>query len=123
MGQKNELRGCINDAKHVRKFLIRMSFNYLVMAMLFDAIYTGQWGYKAGDIVLLTDDARDPRQLPTKKNIQDAMRWLVSGAKCHDALFFHCRLTLIRWFMMLWLIIPRRFRPRRANKGSEWRRD
>jgi hypothetical protein len=50
-----------------------------------------RWGYKSGDIVLLTDDARDRRQLPTKKNMIDAMRWLVHGAKCHDALFFHCK--------------------------------
>jgi hypothetical protein len=49
------------------------------------------WGYKSGDIVILTDDATNQRQLPTKKNIIDAMRWLVRDAKCHDALLFHCR--------------------------------
>jgi metacaspase-1 len=51
----------------------------------------GQYGYKANDIVLLTDDSRDPRRLPTRKNIIDAMYWLVHGAKPHDSLFFHCR--------------------------------
>jgi hypothetical protein len=49
------------------------------------------WGYKSGDIVILTDDATNQRQLPTKKNIIDAMRWLVRDAKCHDALLFHCK--------------------------------
>ncbi|PPQ81149.1 hypothetical protein CVT25_015201 [Psilocybe cyanescens] len=71
-GQANELRGCVNDAKNVRNFLIQ------------------QGGYKATDIVLLTDDARDARSLPTRDNIIDAMRWLVRHAKINDSLFFHC---------------------------------
>jgi hypothetical protein len=29
----------------------------------------GQFGYKKDDIVVLTDDARDPRQVPTRANI------------------------------------------------------
>ncbi|KAG6916975.1 Ca(2+)-dependent cysteine protease [Tephrocybe rancida] len=70
-GQPNELRGCINDAKHVRDFLI------------------SKWGYRAGDIVLLSDDSTNPRQRPTRQNVLDAMRWLVRGAKAHDSLFFH----------------------------------
>ncbi|KAG6840327.1 hypothetical protein C0991_007408 [Blastosporella zonata] len=73
LGQQNELRGCINDAKHVRDFLI------------------SNWGYRAGDIVLLSDDATNPRQQPTRENMLDAMRWLVRGAKPHDSLFFHCK--------------------------------
>jgi len=70
-GQQNELKGCINDTRDIRNFLIRY------------------WGYKSRNIVMLTDDARDQRQLPTRKNIIDAMRWLVRDARCHDALFFH----------------------------------
>ncbi|EMD32357.1 hypothetical protein CERSUDRAFT_161724 [Gelatoporia subvermispora B] len=70
-GQSDQLYGCINDAKNVRKFLI------------------DTWGYNSRDIVLLRDDSRNPRSLPTKANIQDAMRWLVAGAQPHDALFFH----------------------------------
>ncbi|KAG6826216.1 hypothetical protein H0H92_000683 [Tricholoma furcatifolium] len=46
-------------------------------------------GYKAGDIVLLSDDSTNPRQQPTRQNILDAMHWLVRGAKPHDSLFFH----------------------------------
>ncbi|KAJ6623271.1 caspase domain-containing protein [Mycena sp. CBHHK59/15] len=68
----HELRGCINDAKHV--------FNFLVRA---------RGGYKAEDIVILTDDAPHARSQPTRRNIIDAMRWLVRDARPHDALFFH----------------------------------
>ena len=39
---------------------------------------------------MLTDDAKDPRAIPTRVNILDAMHWLVTGAKTHDSLFFHC---------------------------------
>jgi hypothetical protein len=39
--------------------------------------------------VILTDDAQDPRQIPTRENIMRAMQWLVSGAQKDDALFFH----------------------------------
>ncbi|KAJ7737759.1 caspase domain-containing protein [Mycena metata] len=70
-GQQHELHGCINDAKHVFSFLVRHA------------------GYKAEDIVVLTDDSPHARGLPTRKNIIDAMHWLVQGAKTHDALFFH----------------------------------
>lgn len=49
------------------------------------------WGYKSEDMVVLTDDATNPRQLPTKRNIMDAMRWLVRDAQCNDALLFHCK--------------------------------
>ncbi|KAJ7154500.1 caspase domain-containing protein, partial [Mycena filopes] len=71
-GQKHALRGCINDAKYVFSFLVRHEH------------------YKAEDIVVLTDDSPHPRGLPTRKNILDAMQWLVRGARPHDALFFHC---------------------------------
>ncbi|KAF9482964.1 hypothetical protein BDN70DRAFT_874375 [Pholiota conissans] len=71
LGQPNELRGCINDAKHVRRFLIEKG------------------GYRSEDVLLLTDDARDPRNLPTRANMLHAMRWLVKSAKQNDALFFH----------------------------------
>ncbi|KAG2030795.1 caspase domain-containing protein [Suillus americanus] len=70
-GQRRELRGCINDAHSVKRFL------------------TSNWGYKNGDIVMLIDDTDNLRQMPTKQNILDAMRWLVKDAHPHDALFFH----------------------------------
>lgn len=69
-GQENELRGCINDAKNVRNFLMRNN-------------------YRSSEITILTEDTNDPRMLPTRHNILGAMRWLVHGAKAHDSLFFH----------------------------------
>ena len=50
----------------------------------------GNWNFKSEDIMVLTDDTRDPRRLPTKANILGAMKWLVKGSKAHDSLFFHC---------------------------------
>ncbi|KAF8839756.1 hypothetical protein BDN67DRAFT_904957 [Paxillus ammoniavirescens] len=70
-GQRRELRGCINDIKNVRRFL------------------TSQWGFKDGDIVMLMDETTNPRQRPTRRNMIDAMRWLVKDARPHDSLFFH----------------------------------
>ncbi|KAG2134187.1 caspase domain-containing protein, partial [Suillus bovinus] len=70
-GQRRELKGCVNDAHDVKRFL------------------TSNWGYKNGDIVMLVDDTDNPRQMPTRRNILDAMRWLVNDAHPHDALFFH----------------------------------
>lgn len=32
-------------------------------------IREGYYGYKAEDIVMLTDDSRDPRHMPTRENI------------------------------------------------------
>lgn len=71
IGMKEQLNGCINDARAVRKFLIQ------------------HCGYKREDIVLLTDDATNPRQVPTRQNMLDGMRWLVRDAHKHDSLFFH----------------------------------
>ncbi|KAG9310509.1 hypothetical protein JVU11DRAFT_9656 [Chiua virens] len=70
-GQKRELRGCINDIKNIKRFLTR------------------QWGFKDGDIVMLMDQTTNPRQMPTRRNIIEAMKWLVKDAKSHDSLFFH----------------------------------
>ncbi|OBZ72373.1 Metacaspase-1 [Grifola frondosa] len=72
-GQKSELKGCINDARNVKRFL------------------ESEYGYKEDDIVMLTDDAQNPRQVPTFQNIIAAMQWLVRGAQPNDSLFFHCK--------------------------------
>ncbi|ODO08733.1 metacaspase-1 [Cryptococcus wingfieldii CBS 7118] len=71
IGTSSALAGCINDAHNVQKFLIQ------------------RYGYKSEDIVMLTDDARNTRQIPTRANMIAAMRWLVSGASPNDSLFFH----------------------------------
>ncbi|KAH9837977.1 peptidase C14, caspase domain-containing protein, partial [Rhodofomes roseus] len=70
-GQHNALHGCVNDAKNVRKFLMK------------------QWKFKPEDIFLLTDDAAHRHQQPTRANIIDAMHWLVRDACPHDSLVFH----------------------------------
>jgi len=72
IGRKGvELKGCINDARNVKDFLIR------------------QYHYQEQDIVLLSDDSSNPRQIPTKINMLDAMRWLVQDAQPNDSLFLH----------------------------------
>ncbi|KAJ7475887.1 metacaspase-1 [Mycena latifolia] len=70
-GQDSELRGCINDARNIQQFLC------------------AKYGYRTEDIVMLTDDAQNPRQIPTRDNIIHAMQWLVQGASPNDSLFFH----------------------------------
>jgi len=65
------LRGCINDARNIERFLCE------------------RFGYKRNDIVVLTDDQQDPRAKPTKDNILRAMQWLVMDARPNDSLFFH----------------------------------
>ncbi|TFK27140.1 metacaspase [Coprinopsis marcescibilis] len=70
-GQNGELRGCINDVQNIKRFLCE------------------KWHYKPEDMVVLTDDQSNARMRPTKANIIQAARWLVSGASPNDALFFH----------------------------------
>ncbi|KAL7418679.1 Ca(2+)-dependent cysteine protease [Cryptotrichosporon argae] len=71
IGSSNALSGCINDVHNVQKFLVE------------------RYGYQPDDMVVLTDDARNPRQTPTRANMLQAMQWLVAGAQPNDALFFH----------------------------------
>lgn len=40
---------------------------------------------------MLMDQTTNPRQMPNRRNIIDAMNWLVKDAKPHDSLFFHCK--------------------------------
>ncbi|KAK1926005.1 putative metacaspase [Papiliotrema laurentii] len=69
--QSGQLGGCINDAHNVQKFLCE------------------RYNYRPEDMVILTDDSRNPRQIPTRANILQAIGWLVQGAQPNDALFFH----------------------------------
>lgn len=89
-GQPNQLFGCVNDARNVQRFLISEALIRLYRR--FASLICGlpDHGYKSRDIVLLTDDAKDPRLLPTRANIIERMRELVRGAQTHDSLFFHC---------------------------------
>lgn len=69
--QKGELKGCINDVQNLSNFLMQ------------------KHRFRRQDMVILTDDQRDPRSLPTRENILRAMAWLVNGAEVNDSLFFH----------------------------------
>lgn len=40
---------------------------------------------------MLMDQTTNPRQMPTRKNMIDACKWLVKDARPHDSLFFHCK--------------------------------
>ncbi|KAL1722946.1 caspase domain-containing protein [Schizophyllum commune] len=71
-GQSSELKGCINDARDVRDFLVK------------------RCRFKKEDIMLLTDDkSRSSRSYPSRANMISAMKWLVEGAQMHDSLFLH----------------------------------
>lgn len=70
IGTSNQLNGCINDCHNVKQFLLSQ-------------------GFSESDMVVLTDDARSQRQVPTRQNILDAIQWLVKGASANDSLFFH----------------------------------
>ncbi|CAO3645693.1 unnamed protein product [Cunninghamella blakesleeana] len=70
-GTKNELRGCINDVNNVKNFLITL------------------YNFREEDMVILTDDQRDARFIPTKQNMISGMQWLVSNAQPNDSFFFH----------------------------------
>ncbi|KAJ6112230.1 hypothetical protein N7523_008291 [Penicillium sp. IBT 18751x] len=70
-GQPNALRGCINDVTNMSSFL------------------HDQYGYRREDMVILTDDQRNPMSIPTKANIIRAMHWLVKDAQPDDSLFIH----------------------------------
>jgi len=88
-GQANALKGCQNDAKNIRKFLMGKFFYCACLLCSLTYIFIGH-GYKKEDIVLLTDDSSNPRSKPTRRNMIDGMKWLVKDAKTHDSLFFHC---------------------------------
>ncbi|KXN72137.1 hypothetical protein CONCODRAFT_5060 [Conidiobolus coronatus NRRL 28638] len=68
---KAELRGCINDVQNVKNFLMK------------------HYGFRLDDMVILTDDQQDPKFIPTRQNMINAMHWLVGGAQPNDSFFFH----------------------------------
>jgi len=70
-GSKAELKGCINDVKNIKQFVVD----------------TFGFPTDARHMRVLTDD--DPNNMPTRANMLAAMKWLVSGAKSGDSLFLH----------------------------------
>ncbi|KAF5102248.1 hypothetical protein D0Z00_000431 [Geotrichum galactomycetum] len=69
IGSKQQLKGCINDVKNIKNFLL-------------------QHEYKEDDMVILTDDL-EPASQPTRENMLRGMKWLVKDAKPDDSYFFH----------------------------------
>lgn len=67
-GTSAQLNGCINDVANINEFL------------------TTQSGYVSANIRILTDDTAVK---PTRRNIEESMRWLVEGNKTGDTLVFH----------------------------------
>lgn len=45
------------------------------------------WGYKQDDIVMLTDDAQNPRQIPTRDNIVGSFE--LQDRTCSDIVDVH----------------------------------
>ncbi|WJX46573.1 hypothetical protein P8452_33361 [Trifolium repens] len=72
-GRSYRLKGSINDVKCMKYFLIK------------------EFGFPSDSILMLTDDKeeRNPLKIPTKYNIQMALRWLIEGSKSGDSLVFH----------------------------------
>ncbi|KAI0439912.1 hypothetical protein F4803DRAFT_529423 [Xylaria telfairii] len=71
LGQRGQLRGCINDARNMSTYLVE------------------HFGYKREEMVILTDEQQAPISQPTKQNLLRAMHWLVKDARPNDSLFFH----------------------------------
>ncbi|KAJ3328564.1 hypothetical protein HDU93_001427, partial [Gonapodya sp. JEL0774] len=70
-GSGNDLRGCINDVANIYNYLTRYA------------------GYKPSQIVVMTEDARNPKFIPTYKNLIGGFRWLTQNNKAGDHLFMH----------------------------------
>ncbi|KAJ8444865.1 hypothetical protein Cgig2_029796 [Carnegiea gigantea] len=66
-----ELKGCINDAKCMKYLLIN------------------RFHFPESEILMLTEEERDPYRIPIKQNIRMAMTWLVAGCRAGDSLVFH----------------------------------
>jgi len=66
----NKLEGCINDVLSINKQI-------------------NKFYPKCTNIKILTDDIPNPALLPTKKNILNAINWLVSDLKPGDNVYFH----------------------------------
>lgn len=100
VGQKDELKGCANDARNMREFLIR-AWPHLQMIRTYSFpnnthityhSLTGNYGFKSENILLLVDDDHSRgRERPTRDEMFNAMAWLIKDAGAHDSLFFHCQ--------------------------------
>lgn len=73
VGSQHALRGCWNDVQNVKQFVAKYGFVDTPQTML-----------------TLTDEPTTPSTLkPTRENILNALKWLVTGAKAGDCLMLH----------------------------------
>lgn len=70
-GSSAQLNGCINDVKCM-KYMLETKF-----------------GYSPTNMLVQTDDQRDPNFIPTKANIFRGIEWLLMDMRPGDHLFFH----------------------------------
>ncbi|XP_042492261.1 metacaspase-3-like isoform X2 [Macadamia integrifolia] len=70
-GKRFELKGSINDVNCMRYFLVQ------------------RMGFPNESVLVLTEDEPNPDQIPTKRNIQKALQWLIHDCKPGDSLVFH----------------------------------
>jgi len=70
LGQPEVLQSCVNDALTMRTFIKSK-------------------GFRDHEITLLIETSTDRRTLPTRRNILQALTWLVAGARTGDSLFFY----------------------------------
>ena len=68
-GTPNQLGGCINDVRSISNLLVT------------------RYNYHPADVVVITDEPNCPFK-PNGRVIMDNIKWLVSGAKSGDQLFF-----------------------------------
>ncbi|XP_048424736.1 metacaspase-1 isoform X7 [Pyrus x bretschneideri] len=68
---KYKLKGTYNDVKNTENLL------------------TKTFGFPANCIRVLSDDPRDLERIPTKKNIENSLKWLVEGCQRGDSLVFY----------------------------------
>ncbi|ONK75567.1 uncharacterized protein A4U43_C03F18250 [Asparagus officinalis] len=71
IGKSYELKGTVNDV-NCMKYLLTSRFNF-----------------PEACILVLTDVEPDPYRIPTKANMEAAMRWLVHNCQPEDSLVFH----------------------------------
>ncbi|XVF67222.1 hypothetical protein PTKIN_Ptkin10aG0102900 [Pterospermum kingtungense] len=65
-----KLKGTVNDVRNMRDLLIT------------------RFGYPREYIRVLTEEETDQRYIPTRKNIEDSLRWLVNDCRSGDSLVF-----------------------------------
>lgn len=109
----------MSDAKNMHRFLTgkhNVKFSLSPLTIWWHS--ADRLGFRSRDIIRLTDEARDPRNLPTRQNILGAIRWLVRGAHKHDSLFFHC--MFVPGGNSYLLTPPYSFGTRFSNTGPEW---